>query len=143
MWEITLKSQIITLLYGLLVGMIMSLYFDSFRILRKTFKHKDYVVFIEDIAFFFVATFITFMLLMARCNGEPRAYVLLAILLGYFLYRITLSRLILPVVVSINKFILKIFSKIFIYASKIVSIFAQKLKNLLKKENSDKKTLET
>lgn len=142
MWEITVKSQLISFLCGILVGIFLSLYFDFFRTLRRSFKHKKITVFIEDILFFLVATFITFLLLMARCNGEVRAYVIVSIILGFFIYRITLSRLLLPIAVFILKLFIKILNKIGSFIAKNVLLIIKKLKKLLKIRNSNKKTLE-
>ncbi len=142
MWEITVKNQLISFLCAVVVGIFLSFFFDFFRTLRQSFKHKKITVFIEDILFFLVATFITFLLLMARCNGEVRAYVIVSIVLGFFFYRITLSRLLLPVAVFLLKFFIKIFNKIGSIIGKSVSLIVKNAKKLLKIRNRDKKTLE-
>ena len=97
MWEINLKQQIVSLLYALLVGVVWALYFDFFRALRKNKSHSAFLIFIEDLSSFLIFTFITFMLLMARCNGEVRGYMLVAEAFGFLIYRVLLSRFIMPV----------------------------------------------
>ena len=76
MWEISIREQLLTVLYSIIVGLFLSFVFDFFKLLRQCFKHKKFLIFIEDVIFFIDATFITFMLLMARCNGEVRSFVL-------------------------------------------------------------------
>lgn len=142
MWEITVKNQLISFLCAVVVGIFLSFYFDFFRTLRRCFKHKKITVFIEDILFFLVATFITFLLLMARCNGEVRTYVIVSIILGFFVYRITLSRLLLPVAVFLLKFFIRILNKIGTVLTKSVLFVIKNAKKYLKKRNRDKKTLE-
>ena len=142
MWEITIKSQLISFLYAVVVGLLLSVYFDFFRTLRKCISHKNVIIFIEDITFFITATFVTFMLLMARCNGEVRAYVLIAIVAGFFIYRITLSKLIFPLSVWLLNYFLKFVNKIGSIIAKSVLWVIKKAKKVSKICNSSKKTLE-
>lgn len=142
MWEITVKSQIFTFFYALILGVVLSVFFDFFRIIRISYKHNNIFVFIEDIVFFLISTFLTFMFLMSRCNGEFRTYVISAILIGFFIYRISLSKIILPTSVIITKFFIKLFGKIFLLFKKSVSLTVKNTKKLLKIRGRNKKTLE-
>ncbi len=142
MWEITIKSQLTSFFCALVVGILLSVFFDFFRTLRKCIIHKKITVFIEDIIFFIIATFITFMLLMARCNGEVRAYVLISIIAGFFVYRITLSKLLFPVAAWLLNYFLKFINKIASIIAKSVLWGIKKVKKVLKIRNSSKKTLE-
>jgi spore cortex biosynthesis protein YabQ len=142
MWEITVKSQILTFFYAVTLGIILSVLFDFFRTIRISYKHNNIFVFIEDIIFFLISTFLTFMYLMARCNGEFRTYVISAILIGFFIYRITLSKIVLPTSVIITKFFIRLFGKIFLLFQKSVSLTVKNTKKLLKIRGRNKKTLE-
>jgi spore cortex biosynthesis protein YabQ len=142
MWEITVKSQILTFFYAVTLGIILSVLFDFFRTIRISYKHNNIFVFIEDIVFFLISTFLTFMYLMARCNGEFRTYVISAILIGFFIYRITLSKIVLPTSVIITKFFIRLFGKIFLLFRKSISITVKNTKKLLKIRGRNKKTLE-
>lgn len=141
MWEITIKEQLLSFMYANLMGLALSIIFDLFRTLRKSFTHGKIAVFIEDVLFFTIAQFITFMLLMARCNGEVRAYIIIGIIIGFFIYRVTVSRIVLPISVLIFKFIIKIFIKIGSLASKYLLKIIKRVKKLLKRKNTDKKLL--
>lgn len=119
MWEISSTSQIVSLLYALLVGIALSVFFDFFRAARKQKSYSKTAVFFQDMAFWVVATFITFLLFMARSNGEVRLYILLFELGGFFVYRLTLS----PFVLRFMLFILKGTGKIFsIYRGTVVHL---------------------
>ena len=142
MWEITVKAQILTFFYAVTLGIILSVLFDFFRTIRISYKHNNIFVFIEDIVFFLISTFLTFMFLMARCNGEFRTYVISAILIGFFIYRITLSKIVLPTSVIITKFFIRLFGKIFLLFRKSISITVKNTKKLLKIRGRNKKTLE-
>ena len=112
MWEISIGFQTVSFLCAVLVGVIWATAFDCFRAVRKTVKHSAVLVFFEDLFLFLAFTFITFMLLMARCNGEVRGYILVGEAIGFILCRLTFSRLTLPFFSLILSFMLKIFSKI-------------------------------
>ena len=142
MWEITVKSQILTFFYAVTLGIILSVLFDFFKTIRISYKHNNIFVFIEDIVFFLISTFLTFMFLMARCNGEFRTYVISAILIGFFIYRITLSKIVLPTSVIITKFFIRLFGKIFLLFRKSISLTVKNTKKLLKIRGRNKKTLE-
>lgn len=142
MWEITVKSQILTFFYAVTLGIILSVLFDFFKTIRISYKHNNIFVFIEDIVFFLISTFLTFMFLMARCNGEFRTYVISAILIGFFIYRITLSKIVLPTSVVITKFFIRLFGKIFLLFRKSISLTVKNTKKLLKIRGRNKKTLE-
>lgn len=110
MWEISLKQQVISFLFALLVGFVWALFFDFFRALRKAFIHSGLLVFAEDLFCFLIFTFVTFMLLMARCNGEVRGYMLVGEALGFAFYRLTLSRFIMSVLVFLFSLLGKFFA---------------------------------
>lgn len=110
MWEINLVSQIISFLYAVLVGIILSVFFDFFRALRKVKLYGKTAIFFQDIAFWIIATLITFLLLIARCNGEVRGYILIGELLGFFGYRITLSKFVLWFLLFFIKCHIRIFN---------------------------------
>ncbi len=92
MWEIGLKSQLVSFAAAIAMGMMLSCVFDILRAFRKVLKHSAAVVFVQDLLFFALAAFSTFLLLVARCNGEVRAYMLFGVAVGFFLYRFTVSR---------------------------------------------------
>lgn len=109
MWEISLKQQVISFLYALLVGFVWALFFDFFRAFRKISSHSAILIFIEDLFSFLVFTFVTFMLLMARCNGEVRGYIIVAEAGGFFAYRFMLSRFVMRILSFCFSFFAKVF----------------------------------
>lgn len=95
MWEINIGWQVVSFLYALLVGAVWALFFDLFRALRRVTSHSGFLTFIEDLFSFLIFTFVTFMLLMARCNGEVRGFIIVGEGLGFIIYRLTLSRFVM------------------------------------------------
>lgn len=148
MWEISLSWQVISFSYALALGVFLALFYDIFRSIRKGKKCNAVAVFFQDVFFWLVTTFITFLLLIARCNGEIRGYILIGEFIGFLLYHFTLSRFIFPVfvfiVVSIRKFyklyfsVLSLFSDFLLKKIRILPIFVKKtVKKLkIKRKNS-------
>lgn len=113
MWEIKFENQIISFLSALMLGAILSLIFDFLRGIRKVIKHSEISIFIEDVIFSVFSAFMTFLLLLSRCNGEIRAYMLIGISAGFFAYRCTLSRFVFL------KIIVKFFGLLYTLCEKI------------------------
>lgn len=94
-------------------GIIIGLLFDFFRILRKSFKTKDFVTYIEDIIFWILTGFIILYSTFTFNNGEIRLFLFVGIILGILLYMLFFSSYVIKVNVSIITFIKKLVIKIF------------------------------
>lgn len=94
-------------------GLIIGLLFDFFRILRLSFKTKDFVTYIEDIIFWIITGIIVLYSIFAFNNGEIRFFMFLGIALGIVLYITLFSSYIISISVHIIKFFKKIFGFIF------------------------------
>lgn len=112
MWEISLSHQIVSFLYAVLVGFIWAFVFDILRAVRKSRRHSHLIIFIEDFLSCLLFTFITFILLMARCNGEVRGYMLCGEVIGFAIFRLILSRFVVPIFTAIFSFLGNLFDVI-------------------------------
>ena len=97
MWEISVNSQILTFLYSLAFGAVLSLFFDIISTAAVTVSKSRAALFISDIFFWALSAFAVFIFLISRTNGEIRGYVLFSCAIGFMLYRATLRRIIFPV----------------------------------------------
>lgn len=89
-------------------GFLIGITFDFFRILRKAFKTKDYITYIEDI-FFWIITGIIFLYSMYMfCDGELRLFMVIGVVIGILLYILTISKY----VINVSVFIINILKKI-------------------------------
>lgn len=111
MWEINILNQVTAFLYSLLLGGIFCVFYDILRSVRKMTESSFTAVLIEDILYFTVCAPITFCFLLATTNGELRAFVLIGIVLGFTVVRVTVS-----------SFILKIFTFIIGLISKMLAV---------------------
>ncbi len=136
MWDTTISLQPKIFLYSLVLGIIISVFFDFFRALRKIKDFSDLIVFFQDIIFFVIVTPTVFIFLLAFTYGVMRAYVFVGIIAGFVIWRITLSRYYLTFLVWIFSFTSKILhytnGKVSALTDKIILFFEENLKKLVK-----------
>lgn len=94
-----------------IVGVIIGLLFDIFRIIRKTFKTNDIITYLEDILFWILTGIIIIYAMYKFCDGELRFFMIMGIILGTCMYIVTISQY----VIKISVFIINIAKKILIY----------------------------
>ncbi len=97
MWEISNNNQITTFVLSLLLGCIFCLSYDILRALRKVCLNSFIAVNICDILYWIIYAFVTFIFLIARTNGEIRGFVLFGELIGFVLFRVSISKYIVGI----------------------------------------------
>lgn len=131
-------------------GVIIGLIFDFFRILRISFKTKDFVTYIEDILFWIITGGILLYSIFIFNNGEIRLFMFIGVIIGILLYILLISKYIIKVNVYIinilkkivgipikilYRFIKKVFFRpISFVIINIRKIFTKRYKNIVKKE---------
>ena len=78
----SIASQLYLLLIFIISGIAIGIFFDIFRILRKTFKTSDFVTYIEDVIFWILTGIFFLVVLFKFNNGEIRNYVILGVIIG-------------------------------------------------------------
>ncbi len=114
-------------------GLIIGFLFDFFRILRKSFKTKDFVTYIEDIVFWILTGFIVLYSIFVFNNGEIRFFIFLGIALGVLLYMTIFSNSIIKVSVFVIQFIKNIIIKIIHIVSMPFSFLIKIIKKVFHK----------
>ena len=89
-------------------GIIIGLVFDFFRILRISFKTKDFVTYIEDIIFWIITGIILLYSIFIFNNGQIRLFMFIGVGIGIISYILLVSKY----VIKINVFIVNIIKKI-------------------------------
>lgn len=85
-------AEISKFLYFILIGGIIGILFDIFRIFRKCFKTSDFITYVHDILFLLISAIILLISIFIINNGEIRAYMFFGIILGIIIYLFTLSK---------------------------------------------------
>lgn len=141
--------------YFFISGIIFGLFYELLRFLRMLIKHHAAAVFIEDIFYFAVCAFVSFVISLSVGIGYFRIYYIVFEALGAFLYFITVGRfinkLLKSVVKVIKKFIYAIYKEIqpkiaaaFVtIAAKIKLLFGKIAENMPKVEFYHQKGLKT
>lgn len=133
MWEISNKDQAISFLLFLCLGVIFSIIYDFFKSLRLSKKHGVFSVFLEDVLYFLLLTLATFTAFIFRTNGQPRAYAYIAELMGFILWRLTLSKYELKFLRQFFCLLFALLERLRSHISQLFSKFWDKISKLLKK----------
>lgn len=137
------QNQAYLFLIFSLTGVAIGLLFDFFRILRRSFKTPNIVIYIEDILFWVLTGFLILYNIWYFNNGEIRLYMFLGIIIGILIYVSTLSSILVKVLSKILQTIIKvleipfktlfaIFRKIYTTISSIFVKIVKKRKNINK-----------
>ena len=104
-----MENQAYLFLIFILNGFLIGLLFDTFRILRKSFKTADFITYLEDICFWIMAGSIILYSIFKFNNGELRGYIFVGILCGVLIYMLMFSKIFIKANLVIIKFIKKIY----------------------------------
>lgn len=119
----TIATQIYSLVIFTISGIAIGVFFDIFRILRRSFKTSDIVTYIEDILFWIISGIFFLFVLFKFNNGQIRNYVIIGLILGIVFYMLTISKYF----IKINVKIIDITKKIIIYPIKLIISLLNKL----------------
>ena len=70
-----MENQAYLFIIFILIGFLISIIFDFFRILRKSIKTKDFITYIEDALFWALTALIILYSIFKFTNGELRAFI--------------------------------------------------------------------
>ena len=120
--ENTIGIQLYSLFLFIIAGILIGIFFDIFRVLRRTFKTPDWITYLEDILFWILTgTFLLFLLFYFQ-NGEIRGYVILGLFFGILIYMLTISKHFIKISVNILNTIKSKVKQIILWCLKPFSI---------------------
>ena len=117
------SNQVYLFMVFSIVGVVIGILFDIFRILRKTFKTIDIITYIEDIVFWIITGIIIIFSMYKFCDGELRFFMIIGIVLGTIMYLFTISQFLINISVCILNFI----KKMIIFPIKVIYRSAKKI----------------
>lgn len=100
-WLVNTPRQLELFGYSLVFGVLLGVLYDVFRIFRLIFLKNKVAVIFQDILFWVIAGFGTFLFFLATNFGHIRFYMLLGMLIGALAYYLTIGRLVFLFVKSI------------------------------------------
>lgn len=119
-------NQAYIFLIFILNGFLIGILFDIFRILRKSFKTKDIITYIQDVLFWLISGGIILYTIFKFNNGELRGFIFIGIGLGTILYMLLFSK----IFIKINLYIINFLKKLFHFA---IIVPIQFICNIIKK----------
>ena len=119
--------QLYSFLIYLVSGIIIGIFFDVFRILRKSFHTSDLLTYIEDIIFSIITGLFLLFVLFQISDGEIRIYNIIALLLGGILYLLTMSKIFIKINVKIMTFVKSLLHNIVLIPLKGLFFIIKKL----------------
>ncbi len=133
------SSDLLSIIFAVVTGILLSLVYDVFKSIRNTFKSGVASVIIQDIIFSLLAAIITFLLLFIRVKGEIRWFVLISELLSFSLFRIYISKHIVffltTVILFIKRMIISPIIKLFLFIQNAANRFFDKIIVIFLKKN--------
>lgn len=105
------------------VGFFIGFVYDVFRIIRKTFKHGNWLTQLEDIIYWLLVSFVMFYFMLNKNYGEIRLFSILGAMIGMLLYFLTISAWIIKISVAVISFIKRVLTttlKLILFPFKII-----------------------
>lgn len=140
----TVSRQVYCFLMSIGVGALLGCVYDVFKLLHIFLPSKKIVVFIEDILYWIIAGFVTFIFILVFNSGEIRGFLLIGELCGFVIYYFLMSpfvikllKSLISITVAVLKFIFRIiFTPIKFFFRIILKPFCaigRKIKKIIKK----------
>ncbi len=140
-------NELTTFLIYIISGMAICIFYDVFRVLRKTIKTSNIVTYIEDVVFWIVVCTFLIWLIFKVSFGELRSYIFIGLILGGIIYLLTFSKYFIIINVKIltilKNILLKIFTPILKFIRKPIIFFYIKTKKIYSKLSSKKNNINT
>ena len=109
----SLESQFYAFIVTVLIGIIMGICYDFYRVTKGIIHPRKFFVYLGDLLFWVVSTLIVFFMLLIGNWGEFRFYVLVGALVGALLYYKILSHFVIDLLVNSFSFIRKTINLVF------------------------------
>lgn len=108
--------QTVLFLESILLGMVLSVIFDVFRIIRIGIPLPSPVIVAEDILYFLICAVVTYFFMLKTTYGQVRGFIIIGEIIGFIIYYFTVGRL----VISVSKIIIETVKRIFKLIFKIL-----------------------
>jgi len=137
---ININHELYVFFISFICGIICSAIFDFFRISRKRYKQKTFLINISDILFWIISCIICYGCIFFTNSGKIRLYEFIAIAIGGFIYFLLLNRFFNIVFVNFFK-IIEIILKILLTPPRFLYKIIIYTKKLLTTKFREKKTV--
>ena len=131
-----ITNQVYVFFWSIIIGAILTLIFDIFRLMRRNKESRDIIVYIQDIFFWIIVAIVIIISAFITNSGELRGYMFIGYALGSMFYLLLLSKLFLKIFGTLFDKINSFFEKIFDFIKEKIKKINFKKKNVnIKQEN--------
>ena len=140
----TTTEQTNLFLLSILVGALLGVVYEIFRVIRITLPHNDIAVFFEDLLFSFIWGFSMLIFVIELGRGELRLFFVIGNIIGFVLYFLTVGNVVNRVIRTLARAVKWLFSLILRTFVRPVGRFFNALYIMLKpKKRGNKVRLKT
>lgn len=104
---LSIEHQAFVFLVSIIIGLISGVIFDFFRFIRKIIPHNNFATYMEDLFFWLIIIFISYVTLLHISNGEIRFYFFIGAFIGFGFYLLLFSQYLLNFLMYIYDFFYK------------------------------------
>lgn len=126
-----MENENVFLLYALIMGIFITFLYDILRIFRRVIPHGDFMVSLEDIAFWIYCAAEVFLLMYHESNGTLRWFAVLGALSGMMAYRKIVSPFLVKYVSLLLRKIVSLLGKAAGILLKPLRVLAVRLKKAM------------
>lgn len=124
-----ITNQVYVFFWSIVIGVVLTLIFDFFRLMRRNKATRDLIVYIQDVFFWIIVAITIIISAFITNSGELRGYMFIGYALGSMFYLLLFSKMILKIFGTL-------FDKIDYFFKKIFNFIKNKTKKLkFKKKN--------
>ncbi len=125
-----IANQVFVFFWSIVIGAILALIFDFFRISRRKGNTKNWVVYVEDVFYWIIVAVMIIASAFITNDGELRGYMFIGYGIGAIFYLILFSKMLIKIISGILDFIENIVKKLVECMMKIKDKFNFKKKNV-------------
>lgn len=125
-----IANQVFVFFWSIVIGAILALIFDFFRISRRKGNTKNWVVYVEDVFYWIIVAIMIIASAFITNDGELRGYMFIGYGIGAIFYLILFSKMLIKIISGILDFIENIVKKLVECMVKIKDKFNFKKKDV-------------
>lgn len=118
-----IANQVYVFFWSIVIGVILALIFDFFRISRRKGNVKNWIVYLQDVIYWCLVAIIIIASAFITNDGELRGYMFIGYAIGAIFYLILFSKFLIKIISKfldlIENAINKIWKQIMKFANKI------------------------
>lgn len=131
---VAFQTKIFFLSIGL--GFLLGILYDIFYLFRITFTRTKIALYVQDILYLLICSFVTFLYILSVSSGMIRLYILIGEIFGFFIYYISVGYFIVSYATKAIKKTKRITRKFFLLLIRPIKCLNSKIARKFRKSSS-------